>query len=338
MRRRYGPRRQAPKPARTPANELERLADIFFEWMAVRNFSKQTVALYHQYLGYFFIWCEERGIDDPAEVSRPVIERYQRHLYYHKKANGAPLAVSTQYTRLAVVRGYFSFLAKQRYIMYSPIADIEMPKLPKRLPRTVLTVAEAEQIIAMADVTTLAGLRDRAILEVLYSTGCRRSELVNLGIYDINHEQGTVFIRDGKGQADRVVPVGERALQWLDKYLFEVRPQLVTEPDPAVVFLTENGEAMVTRQLSQRVREYVKAADIGKVGSCHMFRHTAATLMLENGADVRFIQQMLGHARLETTQIYTRVSISQLKAIHTATHPARSAPHRAEEIIDEFRL
>jgi integrase/recombinase XerD len=131
------------------------------------------------------------------------------------------------------------------------------------------------------------------------------------------------MIRLGKGKKDRMIPIGSRALAWIDKYVVEVRPTLVREPDDGTLFLSNLNEAFTRNRLTQMVREYVDAASLGKRGACHLFRHTMATLMLENGADIRFIQQMLGHAELSTTQIYTQVSIRKLKEIHSLTHPAR---------------
>jgi integrase/recombinase XerD len=192
-----------------------------------------------------------------------------------------------------------------------------------RLPKTVLTVGEMEQVLAQPDVSDPLGLRDRALMETLYSTGMRRLELANLKLYDLDTERGTVTIRQGKGKKDRVIPIGERAAAWIEKYLRESRPQLVVEPDDHTVFLSNAGEPFSLDHLSALVRTHVDAANIGKRGACHMFRHCMATLMLENGADIRYIQQMLGHADIKTTQIYTQVSIRQLQRIHAATHPAR---------------
>jgi len=158
---------------------------------------------------------------------------------------------------------------------------------------------------------------------VLYSTGIRRAELVSLNLYDIDRERGVMMVREGKGKKDRVVPIGARALQWIDKYLADVRPDLASGADDGTLFLSTYGQALGVERLAEIVREAVNDSGIGKRGSCHMFRHTMATLMLENGADVRFIQAMLGHADLKTTEIYTQVSIKALKAVHTATHPAK---------------
>ena len=175
------------------------------------------------------------------------------------------------------------------------------------------------------------GIRDRALLEFLYSTGIRRMELLHLKLYDVDQKHGLVTIREGKGRRDRVVPVGERALAWLDRYLTKLRPSLVLKPDDGVVFLTSLGAPFTPNHLSWLARRYVRAAEIGKSGACHIFRHTMATLMLEGGADIRYIQAMLGHVRLDTTQIYTHVSIRMLKQIHSATHPAaRLDPKKPE--------
>ena len=183
--------------------------------------------------------------------------------------------------------------------------------------------------MAVPDLQTATGVRDRAILETLYSTGIRRMELIGIHEHDIDTERGTLIVRQGKGRKDRMVPIGERALAWIGKYLDDVRPELVSGGDDGTLFPTHLGEAFTPNRLTQMVREHVDAAKLTKRGSCHLFRHTMATLMLENGADIRFIQAMLGHVSLNTTQIYTQVSIRQLKAIHTATHPGRMPVGRA---------
>jgi integrase/recombinase XerD len=176
-------------------------------------------------------------------------------------------------------------------------------------------------------------------LETFYSTGMRRMELLGLKLYDLDQERGTIFIRQGKGKKDRMIPLGERAFVWVRKYLDDARPTLSLTPDDGTVFLTNAGLAFEANRLTQLVRDYVDLAEIGKTGSCHLFRHTCATLMLEGGADIRFIQQMLGHAKLETTQIYTQVSIRQLKEVHTRTHPARlTAAPDGEAVADVSAL
>ena len=150
---------------------------------------------------------------------------------------------------------------------------------------------------------------------------CRRTELCRLRIADIDAERGTVVVREGKGRKDRVVPIGARALDWVDRYLTEVRPNLVGVPGHATLFVGHTGVPLPPARLTQLMRRYLARADLGKSGACHIFRHTMATLMLEGGADVRLIQEILGHAELSTTEIYTRVDITHLKAVHARTHP-----------------
>ncbi len=295
----------------------------FLEWMRVRGYSEQTAHNTAVAMAHFTRWCAERGVSRPSEVTRPLMVRYQRHLYHYRTKGGMPLSFRSQRTRLQPLRAFFKYLSKNNLVLYNPAADLEMPRLEKRLPKCVLSASEAEGVINVPDVDTPLGVRDRAILETFYSTGMRRMELVSLKLYDVDAERGTVMVRCGKGKKDRMIPIGDRALAWIEKYLGDVRPSLVVEPDDGALFLTSRGEAFSGMWMSSLVREYVEAANIGKKGACHLFRHAMATLMLENGADIRFIQAMLGHADLSTTQIYTQVSIRKLKEIHTATHPAR---------------
>jgi len=314
------------------------LMAAYLEWMGVRAYTERSVESRAEILASFAAWCEERGIGRPTEVTRPILQRYQRWLFYYRKKNGQPLGVSTQYERLVVVTVFFRWLTRNNHLLYNPASELELPRTEKRLPKAILSIEEVEKVLAQADLRTPLGLRDRAILEVLYSTGIRRSELTGLSIFSLDQDRGTLLIRKGKGKKDRMIPIGERALRWVEKYLTEARPQLVMEPDEGVLFLTGEGEAITPGHLTDQVAAYIDAASIGKKGSCHLFRHTMATLMLEGGADTRFIQQMLGHENLASTQLYTRVSIRKLKEIHTATHPAAKLERRerpAEDGEDE---
>jgi integrase/recombinase XerD len=305
----------------------------YLEWLRVHNYAEPTLENREVYLGYFVVWCVERGLSRPQEITKPILERYQRSLYHWRKKNGQPLTFRGQHARLVPIRGFFKWLTRQNHLLYNPASELELPRLEHRLPKHVLTIAEVEQVMRQVDLSDPMGVRDRAILETLYSTGMRRRELMGLQVFDLDRERGTVMIRQGKGKKDRMIPIGERALSWIDRYQKDVRPDLVVGRDPAIrstLFLTHTGEAFTPNRLTQLVREYVQAADLGKSGSCHLFRHTMATLMLENGADIRYIQAMLGHAELSTTQIYTQVSIRKLKEIHTATHPAK--PRKARVV------
>jgi integrase/recombinase XerD len=259
----------------------------------------------------------------PAEATLALLERYQRWLFLFRRPDGKPLAAGTQHARLAVLKAYFRWLVKQgRYLTANPAADLELPRRGRALPQHVLSPAEVETVLALPDVSTPEGLRDRAMLEVLYSTGLRRVELLQLTVFSVSQAQGTVSVRQGKGRKDRVVPIGERALAWVRKYLDEARPNLVLGDDDGFLFLSETGMALHPSRLTALVGRYVRASGAAPSGACHLFRHVMATAMLDNGADVRFVQEMLGHSSLESTQVYTHVSVRQLKAVHAATHPA----------------
>lgn len=164
----------------------------------------------------------------------------------------------------------------------------------------------------------------------LYATGIRRSELARLSVFDLDTERLTLTVRQGKGRKDRMVPTGPRVAAWAARYLIDARPKLAGEPDDNTLFLTVDGTPFGVDRLTGLVASYVRRSGVGKPGSCHLFRHTMATLMLEGGADIRFIQQMLGHADISTTQIYTQVSLRQLRAIHSATHPAADNRPRSQ--------
>ena len=183
-----------------------------------------------------------------------------------------------------------------------------------------------------AKAAELTGQSDRAILETFYSTGMRRLELANLKLWDLDAERGTVMIRQGKGKTDRIIPLGDRAAHWIHTWVNNARPRIISEPDDGTVFISNAGEPLSLDYLTEMVSGYVAASGIGKRGACHMFRHSMATLMLEGGADIRFIQAMLGHAKLETTQLYTHVAIRQLQEIHRATHPAK-LEHEKHELL-----
>jgi integrase/recombinase XerD len=306
-----------------PVSPLAALQERHLQDLRVKNYSEYTIKNRKVHIGFFIQWCHDRGITEPTEVTRPILEHYQRYLFHYRQKNGNPLTFRSQLARLVPLRVWFRWMARQRHILHNPASELELPRLEHRLPKTILTVGEMEQVLAQPNVNDPLGLRDRALMETLYSTGMRRLELANLKLYDLDTERGTVMIRQGKGKKDRVIPIGDRAAAWIEKYLCESRPQLAVEPDDHTVFLSNAGEPFCLDHLSDLVRTHVDAANIGKRGACHLFRHCMATLMLENGADIRYIQQMLGHSDLKTTQIYTQVSIRQLKRIHAATHPAR---------------
>jgi integrase/recombinase XerD len=310
-------------PTAADRNPLNAYARSFLEWSAVHGRSAQTIETRKRALKRFIAWCDERDLVHPKDVTLPILERYQRYLYHYRKPNGTPLTFGSQQTMLAPLKVFFRWATRERHLLYNPASELLLPRSPRRLPRYLLSLTEVESILNQPDLRTAAGVRDRAILETLYSSGIRRMELVQLGLYDVNPCSGELAVRGGKGGKDRIVPLGERAAAWLERYLEEVRPVLVTGHDQGVCFLTDFGEAFEKNRLGDLVKGYVEDAGLEVIGSCHLFRHAMATHMLDNGADIRYIQAILGHEDLETTALYTQVSIQKLKAVHANTHPAR---------------
>jgi integrase/recombinase XerD len=288
-----------------------------------------TVARCRTHLARFATWCEARGLTRLDHLTPAILERYQAWLANRRRQDGRALAWSTQAHELTAVRMLCAWATRTKRLLVNPATELELPRQPKRLPRAVLSVSEAERVLAEPDATTLLGLRDRAILEVLYSTGLRRMEVIGLDLTDFDAERGVVFVREGKGKKDRLVPIGERAIRWTLRYLDHVRPQLVRYDRHAhchALFLSRRGTRIRPTRLTERLHRYVEASGVGKPGSVHIVRHTMATLLHDAGADNRDLQESLGHAQLSTTEIYTHVSVERLKAVHARTHPAHLPP------------
>jgi integrase/recombinase XerD len=303
---------------------LALLGEAFLRALEERRFSPKTLKNRRVNLRHFFLWLKDRDVTRPVDVTRQLLERYRGHVFHEVRIkDGKPRSAEAHHARLVVVRSFFSWLVRRGELLANPASDLDLPKVPRRLPRHVLSVDEAEKILAQPDTSDVLGLRNRASLEVLYSTGMRRGELIGLTLSDLDAGRGTVLIREGKGKKDRVIPIGERAQEWVRKYVDESRPSLaaLSPVDDGTLFLSSWGGPLSGNTVTMMVHRYVHDADVKK-GACHLFRHTMATQMLEHGADVRFIQAMLGHEQLSTTQIYTKVSILKLKEVHTKTHPA----------------
>jgi integrase/recombinase XerD len=323
-----GPRRPHVDPL--AAHPLTRYMHAHFEWLLTHGYSEDTVRARKIAMKRFIGWCAERALDDPRAFTAPILERYQRALFYYRKPDGTPLTLGSQLGCLAPLKTFFQWMTREHHILYNPASELVLPKQPKRLPRSLLAIADIEAILHEAEPIDAPGLRDRAMLELLYATGLRRMEMPGLRLYDVDLKRRLVFVREGKGRKDRVVPLGERAAAWVDKYLIESRPQLLTGATEAL-FVTDYGEPMLPAWLADKVKRYMQFAGIDKPGATHLFRHACATHMLENGADIRYIQEMLGHAQLTTTEIYTHVSIDKLQQIHAATHPAGKLQRREKD-------
>jgi integrase/recombinase XerD len=320
--RRIGLRPLADMPAggHVPGSLLGLIATWDID-LQTRNYAAGSRVFYVTVLGLFAAWLTERGIDQAAWVTRPMVESWQRSLVHRVTKSGRPLAVSTQYSRVKAVMTFFRWAVRRGHLGANPAADIDLPRLLQPLPDT-LSPSEMESLLAQADLATPAGVRDRAIMEILWSTGLRRAELGRLTLHDIDRERALVRVIRGKGGKDRLVPIGARALAWLERYLMDVRSQVCRDGNDLRLWLRpEDGRPLSDDALTARIKWYLRSAGLVRKGSCHLLRHAMASHLLENGCDVRLIQEMLGHAKLDTTALYTHVSIRHLSAAHAAFHP-----------------
>ena len=306
----------------TDANGFFNLLSQHLNWLEIHNFSPATVKKRAIYVRSFALWCLERDLLTPLEIIKPVLEAFQRDLFRHRKPDGEPLAWSSQHLHLKEVRQFLAWLVKQNVIAFNPAAELELPKLPRSLPKAVLAHEEVELVLQQPDTTTPLGLRDRAILETLYSTGIRRAEVCALRLDHVHVDRQVLYIHLGKGQKDRYVPIGLQALQWIARYVEHARSQLCINANEQTLFLSVDGNPLQPDSLTEYASRYIKKAGIKKPGACHIFRHSMATAMHDHGADIRTIQAILGHERLDTTQIYTRVGLKKLLETHAQTHPA----------------
>lgn len=301
---------------------------LYLDNLMARNYSKLTVCSQSKQLRYFAGFCVRQGVKHPQAVSPDTIVAYQLSICRRLKQDGQPLAASTQRQWLTAVFCFFRFLLRIKFIARNPAAELQMPRTEHRLPKAVFSWSDIERIIAIPDINQPVGLRDRAILEVFYSTGIRRTELCQLNLSDVDFSRKVVRVEQGKGKKDRYVPIGRRALAWIEYYLKEGRQMLGRTQDNDAMFISLNGTRMVPDCLGMRMHALIHQAHPGKEGSCHVSRHSFATALMDNGCDIRHIQLMMGHSKLETTAIYLHLGIHDLKAAHEKYHPSNRCDPR----------
>ncbi|MHB2018555.1 MAG: tyrosine-type recombinase/integrase [Candidatus Xenobia bacterium] len=292
----------------------------FRDYLQLRHFALRTTTNYVAELRPFFDFLIQHGLDSVADVTRDVLETYRTHLFY-RETRGRRLCTATQANHLSALKTFLKFLAAQRYILVNPGADLELPRCPQTLPCRLLSETEMEMLLAVPDTTTPLGLRDRAMLEVFYATGIRNSELAGLCLNDVDLAQQELFVRRGKGEKSRRVPLGEEAAGWLARWLSDGRPHFPHAARQRQVFLTWRGEAFCRQVLAVRVLHLGLTAGLAQRVTPHLLRHSCATHMLRHGASLRHLQVMLGHATPATTQRYTKVEISDLQEVHRRCHP-----------------
>lgn len=295
---------------------------LYIEHRSMLGSTAQGLYAIERYTADFTAWCAVRQVTLVSDVTREVLAEYPRWLHRYRQRNGRPLEVTSRLAKLVPLRGWFKWLARNGLMQFDPGDGLELPVSVRSLPRNLPSLLDVQAVLANPDVDTATGLRDRAMLELLFATGIRRMEVTQLQLGELDLHRQLLLVRCGKGRKDRMVPMGERATHWIRRYVEQARPTLRSGPREMAVFLGARGRPLSLNWLSTLVSAHVRAALAGRSGSCHLLRHAMATMMLEGGADIRYIQLMLGHAQLVTTQIYTHVAIGRLQDVHARCHPA----------------
>jgi integrase/recombinase XerD len=294
---------------------MEQAIDSFIRFLAVeRGLSENYQLSTQRSLGEFARWCAARKrIDNPCDVTLPVLTEYLAD----RKRSG--LSASSIKLVVVALKIFFRFLAGKGAVERDPAEALTLPRIERYLPET-LNELQVEQFLEKIDTSTLHGLRDRAMMELLYASGLRISELANARLENFNFEERIVRVT-GKGNKTRLVPVGRKACEALAAYLSTERPKLVKRRSGSEIFLSARGTKLTTARIWQIVKKHARHAGFEKNIYPHLLRHSFATHLLGNGADLRIIQEMLGHADISTTQVYTHVDQQRLKAVHRRFHP-----------------
>ena len=299
---------------RKASNEADGLIDRFCDRLWLEDgLSQNTLSAYRRDIAGFSDWLYKSRSHELAQAEPADIDAYLAHRF----AGKTKPRTAARYT--ASLRRFYRFLVRENLVMADPTLYLDTPKLPRPLPK-VLSENDVETLLAVPDIETSAGLRDRAMIETLYATGLRVSELVGLKLLNLDLNAAVLRVT-GKGGKDRLVPLGEEALHWLSRYLKEARPSMLNGKRCAEVFVTARGGGMTRQAFWHLLKRRAQQAGIHKPLSPHTLRHAFATHLLAHGADLRAVQMLLGHADISTTQIYTHVARERLKQLHSRHHP-----------------
>lgn len=296
----------------------EALLALYTDWLTVQ-FAPKTVQGYQAVLRTYLAWLDARGVAVTRVTSADLVA-YQRDRVTARKADGRPYSADHQMQHVTVLKSLYGFLVRRGVVLVNPTGLLAYPRVDQRLPRGILARDEVRRILEAPD-TTPHGLRDRAILETLYATGIRAGELARLRLEDVDPEDRLLRIVCGKGRKDRTVPLTRAAAAAIDRYLQQSRPHIRGARTSRWLFLAPRGGRLYGSALSALVADAADAAGVDRHATCHTFRHSVATHLLKGGADIRHIQQLLGHTSLATTERYTRVEISDLTEVLRRAHP-----------------
>lgn len=293
---------------------MKNLLEQFSHFLTVeKGLARNTVDSYRRDLNIFFLFLEGEKISAPSEVKRDLITRYLLGL---KEAGRASSTISRN---VASIRSFFNFLVQEDLIEENPSQLVKAPRIEKKLPR-VLSTKEVDRLLQQPRDDGQAGLRDKAMLELLYASGIRVSELVSLNVTDFSPEAGFLRCR-GKGMKERIVPVGSVAVKFVGEYIGSCRPKMLKRGEEKALFLNHHGHRLTRQGFWKILKKYARQSQLNGEVTPHTLRHSFATHLLENGADLRSVQEMLGHSDISTTQIYTQITRRKIREIYDKTHP-----------------
>jgi integrase/recombinase XerD len=294
-----------------------------------RNYSPETLRTQQVYFNRFGEFLAEARITDLQAVTATTLADFQRWIFYQPTVRGTARAVSSQNRVLSGIKSLFAFLVHEGYLAHNPAQDLHLSREPDALPKNVLTPEEARKILEAPDTHTRVGYRDRTLLEVLYATGIRKAELRHLTVAAVNLEEELLRVNRGKGGKDRVVPLSRIACQYLENYIKVIRPELLHGKQTETLFVSvRHGLPIGVNGIAPIIEKYVRLAGVKKRVTCHLWRHSCATHLLKNDANLRHVQEMLGHKSLATTERYLRLTITDLKEAHRKFHPREQQERR----------
>ena len=309
----------------------ESLFSRYLQHLESLNYSPQTLRTLTVYFHRFGEFLTEAKISDLQTVTATTLADFQRWVFYQPTVKGTARTVSSQNRILSGMKSFFAFLTQEGYLAHNPAQALRLSKEPDALPKNVLTPEEARRIIEAPDTQTLIGYRDRTLLEVLYATGVRKTELRNLTVDAVNLEEELLRVNKGKGKKDRVVPLSGIACQYLETYLKAIRPELMKGHETDKLFISiRDGMPIGDHGVKHLLNKYVRQLRLKKRVTCHLWRHSCATHLLKNNANLRCVQEMLGHKSLATTERYLRLTITDLKEAHRKFHPREQQQRRKE--------
>ncbi|MEW6558006.1 MAG: tyrosine-type recombinase/integrase [Elusimicrobiota bacterium] len=303
--------------------EIEELREKYLEHLRINNYSADTIEHTGYVIKHFEKFLTSKGINKIADVGQEMITEYNTMLRkFRQPKNNKPYTEQSIAAKLQPIKYFFEWLTKNLVILHNPAKDMEIPTIKKGLPRTILSTEEVEKFLSIPRTDTVIGYRDRTILELFYATGMRNTELRKLKINNLDLEKKICIIKDGKGGKERMLPLTKVATEYLKEYLRVIRPRLLKNGNSNnTVFLTLSGTPFWMQGMCDLFRKYARVSGISKPITAHTIRHSIATHLLENGMDIRYIQEFLGHGSLQTTQLYSKVTLKGLRKFYNKHHP-----------------